>query len=228
MACHAGREPAAEPETVFEPVVDDAAGDTSDSARRGVNLASHTGVGVAGAAGVLGAQRVLGSEEAPADGGRALDVFHPVVDASPDDQSRGISTNASPVAEQAEQGGLPGSAEGIDPPDETASLVPTNVLTNVEPVKFLPIAEAQAPSTEPEDVATAYQEADLVPAAESVEPERGSSLASAQTEIGGGISVDFNSGDPHSAFGASSEIGMLDTEELTAEDDDEDDLASTP
>lgn len=226
-------EPAGEPETVFEPAVSEEESAAADARRRGINLASHTGVGIAGAAGVLGVQRFGGADTAGEAGAADLDVFHEAEMTGDVDADRGVSASAEPVASD-EQAPVSQPAARVA---EAEQLIPAVNARMPEPVAFLPAAPEPAADLEPdvlvdftvadEDVSEEHSAGDQpeTPADTPGVAPRLSSLADAGTEIGGGVTLDDVEG-VESLFGASAEFGVVDSEH--PDDDDDDSLASIP
>ena len=231
-------EPAGEPDTTFEPQTSPDSPADHSPGRRGLNLASHAGVGMAGAAGVLAYQRSGGSDDG-AGSAADLDVFHAREADPPGDGPRGVLTEATVVPE-------PENPDHAVEPDPESR--PDNpVQERAEPVHFsrvsyAPVSLAPPPDmNEPPDFAggmdteNSEHEAEepqfaSEAAVDDAEVERESYLADAGTEIGGGIVPDEDQAASGSMFGASSEIGRLDVDVTPADDvdDDEDALASTP
>jgi hypothetical protein len=236
-------EPASEPDTVFEPRDDTVSSADVEGRRRVVNLASHTSVGVAAGAAVLGVQRLqeTGNEDVSESAG--LDVFE---DAGDDPAARlagGMSASAEPVdvdPEPVEPAGtdVVSLANDALPGPEPEKVHPADVPAAVE---FLPVAAVAEPDSGP-DILADFSTSDVVgdasgdhhdDSAESFEPEdvpareseRMSSLAHAGNEIGGGLVLDdMAASDP--VFGASSEVGRLVDDE--PEEDDDESFASLP
>ena len=229
-----------EPETSFEPVTQTESEAEQTATRRAVNLASHTGVGVAGAGGVVAVQQLTRSEgDGSASSAETLDVFQDAGEAPAIVEPRGVSADAEPVMQQStsttgaaaqpvtdESPVVQPATRPVDPTDTgTASFSPP-VTPGNEPVNsFAPAANIPPP---------VQQEA--LPATDDVpeedvdveELERNTYLASAEVEIGGGFAADADDVDAGSIFGASSEYGALPVDDLPDAADDDEDLASAP
>jgi hypothetical protein len=228
-------ERACEPDTVFEPAVSEEESAAADARRRGINLASHTGVGIAGAAGVLGVQRFGGTGEAEDTGAAGLDVFDETGPRAGVDPAGGVSANAEPVVP--DESATP-SQSSAPPPVEAVEQAMVNVdpvqnVSTPEPVEFLPADEDPAAETQPDMLAdfSPDNEHDSQPelVADDVAPDatpRIFSLADAGTEIGGGITLDdVESAD--SLFGASGEFGVV-VEDDPDDEGSDDSFASVP
>jgi hypothetical protein len=224
---------AAEPDTTFEPAaVENEAEQTAT--RRAVNLASHAGVGVAGAGGVVVVQQLTRPQgDDNVSSAEALDVFQDAGGSTAPVEQQGVSAEAEPVLQQSTSttGSFAQPGAEHPPPAQPAT-------RPVEPPPAADLASFNGPvdtvSEQPNSFAPA---ADMtppvqpgsmdVPDIDVEELERETYLASAEVDIGGGFAADSDDSGAGSIYGASSEYGVIPVDDHPDDGDDED-LASTP
>lgn len=237
MKPHDDTEQRAEPDTSIEPEPYPDNEPATTSARRVVNVASHTGVAAAGAASVIAAQRVAGSS-GPEHTVESLDVFTDAQHESIDTQPRGLSAAAeliepSPIVPETSPAFGPDIVDVLEPPLPGAPAAPaapieraTSALHGGDApeagVTFIPpTVEAVIDIDETANI-------DDAPADDAIdEPDRGTALAEAEVDIGGGFVPDDDAGHLE-VFGAAGEVGAFDSDDAGPEDDDDGDLASAP
>jgi len=229
-----------EPETSFEPLTPPENEAEQTATRRAVNLASHTGVGVAGAGGVVVVQQLTRSErDGSATSAETLDVFQDAGESPAAVEPRGVSADAEPVIQQSTSTtGAASHPVAAEPPPVQPATRPVEP-TDAGTASFSPpVAPGNEPanSFSPEANVPPPVQQDALPATDDVpeedvdveELERETYLASAEVEIGGGFAADADDVGTGSIFGASSEYGALPVDDLPDDAEDEEDIASTP
>jgi hypothetical protein len=231
---------AAEPETTFEPAAAPENEAEQTATRRAVNLASHAGVGVAGAGGVVVVQQLTRSGGGDSvSSAEALDVFQDAGDPIAQVEPRGVSADAEPVIRQSTTTAgsvaqpIAGDPAQVQPETSQAELPPAvEAATFSPPVaagaehsnSFAPLTEEIVAPAQPDGPPESLEG----PGPDVEELERETYLASAEVEVGGGFSAVPDDDGTDSIFGASSEYGSISLDDHLDDTEDEDDLASTP
>ena len=227
---------AAEPDTTFEPAATGENETEQTATRRAVNLASHAGVGVAGAGGVVVVQQLTRSEgDGNASTAEALDVFQDAGESPAPVEPRGVSADAEPVIRQSiATAGSVAQPIAEDPLPTQSATRPVEPPPPAEVATFSMPAAADAGQANsfaplPADIpAPAQPETVDVPGIDVEELERETYLASAEVEIGGGFAANSDDDGTGSIFGATSEYGAIPVDNHPDDAEDDETLASTP